>query len=74
MLTLPVWPCFSALIIQEKIRLLALMEAVFNSPPHERELPFEKVAQAAQVPVDQVEQLVMRALALGLVRGTGTRD
>eukprot|EP00045_Choanoeca_perplexa_P005269 m.44580 g.44580 ORF g.44580 m.44580 type:complete len:376 (-) comp13029_c0_seq1:117-1244(-) len=60
----------NALIIQEKIRLLALMEAVFKSPPHERDLPFERVANAAQIPVDQVEHLVMRALALGLVRGT----
>eukprot|EP00730_Choanoeca_flexa_P019613 TRINITY_DN9589_c0_g1_i7.p1 TRINITY_DN9589_c0_g1~~TRINITY_DN9589_c0_g1_i7.p1 ORF type:complete len:405 (+),score=105.68 TRINITY_DN9589_c0_g1_i7:175-1389(+) len=60
----------NAVIIQEKIRLLALMEAVFKSPPHKRDLSFERVAEAAQVSLDQVEHLVMRALALGLVRGT----
>eukprot|EP00730_Choanoeca_flexa_P019610 TRINITY_DN9589_c0_g1_i1.p2 TRINITY_DN9589_c0_g1~~TRINITY_DN9589_c0_g1_i1.p2 ORF type:complete len:101 (+),score=37.62 TRINITY_DN9589_c0_g1_i1:539-841(+) len=46
------------------------MEAVFKSPPHKRDLSFERVAEAAQVSLDQVEHLVMRALALGLVRGT----
>lgn len=49
--------------LREKICLLALNEAVFKRPTQDRTLPFSVISQEAQVPVDEVEHLVMKALA-----------
>ncbi|GAA5840507.1 hypothetical protein JCM11251_007606 [Rhodosporidiobolus azoricus] len=57
--------------LREKICLLALIEAVFKRPTSDRTLlPFSVISREAQVPVDEVEHLVMKALALKLIRGT----
>ncbi|BGP19739.1 hypothetical protein JCM10213_004387 [Rhodosporidiobolus nylandii] len=57
--------------LREKICLLALIEAVFKRPTSDRTtLPFSVISAEAQVPVDEVEHLVMKALALNLIRGT----
>ncbi|GAA6001587.1 proteasome regulatory particle lid subunit RPN9 [Rhodotorula paludigena] len=56
--------------LREKICLLALIEAVFKRPTADRVLPFSIISSEAQVPVDEVEHLVMKALALKLIRGT----
>ncbi|GAA6044442.1 hypothetical protein JCM8097_006649, partial [Rhodosporidiobolus ruineniae] len=56
--------------LREKICLLALIEAVFKRPTQDRTLPFSVISHEAQVPVDEVEHLVMKALALKLIRGT----
>lgn len=43
--------------------MLALIEAVFKRPIQDRvALPFSIIAKEAQVPVDEVEHLVMKAL------------
>ncbi|EGD74634.1 hypothetical protein PTSG_12378 [Salpingoeca rosetta] len=57
-------------VMQEKIRLLALMEMVFRAPANNRRLAFDAIGDATKTPVDQVEMLVMKALSLGLVRGS----
>ncbi|GAA5838152.1 hypothetical protein JCM3766R1_001841 [Sporobolomyces carnicolor] len=56
--------------LREKICLLALIEAVFKRPTQDRVLPFSVISKEAQVPIDEVEHLVMKALALKLIRGT----
>ncbi|GAA5900747.1 hypothetical protein JCM8208_004601 [Rhodotorula glutinis] len=56
--------------LREKICLLALIEAVFKRPTSDRVLPFSIISSEAQVPIDEVEHLVMKALALKLIRGT----
>ncbi|GAA5860925.1 hypothetical protein JCM8547_003890 [Rhodosporidiobolus lusitaniae] len=56
--------------LREKICLLALIEAVFKRPTQDRTLPFSVISKEAQVPVEEVEHLVMKALALNLIRGT----
>ncbi|GAA5931010.1 PCI domain-containing protein [Sporobolomyces koalae] len=56
--------------LREKICLLALIEAVFKRPTQDRKLPFSIISKEAQVPIDEVEHLVMKALALKLVKGT----
>ncbi|GAA5987510.1 hypothetical protein JCM5350_003109 [Sporobolomyces pararoseus] len=56
--------------LREKICLLALIEAVFKRPTQDRVLPFSIISKEAQVPIDEVEHLVMKALALKLIRGT----
>eukprot|EP00049_Salpingoeca_infusionum_P009698 m.164826 g.164826 ORF g.164826 m.164826 type:complete len:377 (+) comp14410_c0_seq4:191-1321(+) len=57
-------------VVRNKISLLALMELVFNSPPHARALSFQTIADAVQVPLDQVEFILMKALGLKLVKGS----
>jgi len=59
----------SAVLLREKISMLALMELVFNRTAEERTLPFKTVADATKVGVEEVELLVMKALSLNLIRG-----
>nr|KAG5694100.1 hypothetical protein BaRGS_033719 [Batillaria attramentaria] len=56
--------------MRQKISLLCLMEMAFQRPATDRQLTFKNVAQTARIPVVEVELLVMKALSLGLVRGT----
>ncbi|KAK7068032.1 26S proteasome non-ATPase regulatory subunit 13 [Halocaridina rubra] len=56
--------------LREKIRLLCLMEMTFQRKAWDRQLTFAEIAQETGLPESQVEVMVMRALSLGLVRGT----
>jgi 26S proteasome regulatory subunit N9 len=56
--------------IRHKIYLAALTEAVFRRPPHQRAMSFDAISADTKVPAEEVEHLVMKALSLGLVRGT----
>ena len=42
----------------------------FKRPAINRQLSFEEISQEARLPVSEVELLVMRALSLGLVKGS----
>lgn len=53
----------------EKWMLSALMEAVFSRSAKDRVLPFSYISQRTGLDNDKVEWLVMRALALDLVKG-----
>ncbi|EWC45548.1 hypothetical protein DRE_05406 [Drechslerella stenobrocha 248] len=56
--------------LRRKIRLSALTEAVFVRPPNERALSFATIVKETQVAPDEVEHLLMKALSLGLIRGS----
>lgn len=56
--------------MRQKMALLCLMEMTFRRPATDRRLPFADIAAATRLPLDQVEHLVMRALSLGLIRGS----
>lgn len=56
--------------LREKICLSALTEAVSRRPPQERTLSFETIVQETRVYPEEVEHLLMKALSLGLIRGT----
>ncbi|RYO73778.1 hypothetical protein DL766_004011 [Monosporascus sp. MC13-8B] len=56
--------------IRQKIYLAALTESVFRRPPHERAMTFAAISADTKVREDEIEHLVMKALSLGLVRGT----
>ena len=58
-----------ATAVQEKMKLLALVWLIFGKPPHERTLSFDEIAQALQVPTDQVEWVLMRAMSVKLLEG-----
>ena len=54
----------------QKISLSALTEAVFRRPPHDRAMTFETIARETQVQPQEIEILIMKALGLGLLRGS----
>lgn len=56
--------------LREKIRLLCLMEMTFQRKAWDRQLTFGEIARETGLPANQVEVMVMRALSLGLVKGT----
>ncbi|KAI1501554.1 hypothetical protein F5X99DRAFT_198161 [Biscogniauxia marginata] len=56
--------------IRQKIYLAALTESVFRRPPHQRAMSFSTISADTKVRPDEIEHLVMKALSLGLVRGT----
>lgn len=56
--------------MRQKICLLCLMEMAFTRPASNKQLTFGEVAAKTKLPEDEVELLVMRALSLGLVKGS----
>ncbi|UYV71583.1 PSMD13 [Cordylochernes scorpioides] len=58
------------IFLRQKISLLCLMEMTFRRPGNNRRLTFSEIAAEAQVLENEVELLVMKALSLGLVRGS----
>jgi 26S proteasome regulatory subunit N9 len=56
--------------LRQKIYLAALTEAVFRRPPHERTMSFATISQETKVRPEEIEHLIMKALSLGLLRGT----
>ena len=59
-----------AQMVQEKITLLAMVGMIFERPSSERTLSFADIAQRIEMSEDQVELVIMRALSLGLIRGS----
>ena len=53
-----------------KISLSALTEMVFRRPPHDRSLSFADISSETKVQPNEIEHLVMKALSLGLLRGS----
>ncbi|ORY48062.1 PCI-domain-containing protein [Rhizoclosmatium globosum] len=57
--------------LSQKLCLMALMETVFRRTKEDRgRLPFAAVAKDTRVAVHEVEHLVMKALSLGLIKGS----
>ena len=56
--------------LYQKISLAALTEAVFRRPPHDRAMTFSTISQETNVKEDEIEILIMKALSLGLLRGS----
>ena len=60
-----------AYAVKEKITLLSLVNLVFERPAHERNISFEDIVIRCKLTnSSEVEMLVMRALSLGLIRGS----
>jgi 26S proteasome regulatory subunit N9 len=56
--------------LKEKLTLISLMNFVFETPAHDRTISFEAVAAHCRLPLDQVEWLAMKAMSLGLIKGS----
>ncbi len=62
----------SRAFLRQKICLMALIQAAFERPRDgkTRLMTFEQIAEATRLPVHEVEHLIMKALSLGLIRGS----
>jgi 26S proteasome regulatory subunit N9 len=56
--------------LNQKIRVMALMEAVFNRIDLDRTLTFAEISSICEVPLNEVERLLLKAFALKVVRGS----
>ena len=70
----PIWGSINDLKVQEvklrqKISLLCLMEMTFKRAANNRTISFDEIAKETRLPLKEVELLIMKALAQGLVRG-----
>lgn len=71
----PVWSQIADLAahevkLRQKISLLCLMEMTFKRPANQKTLTFEEISRETKLPMKEIELLVMKALAQGLVRGS----
>lgn len=57
-------------VLNEKIRIMSLLELIFQLPKNDRNLHFQAIAKVSGLQVDQVEILVMKAMSLGLIKGS----
>ena len=55
--------------LRQKISLLCLMEMTFKRSANNRTITFDEIAKETRLPLKEVELLIMKALAQGLVRG-----
>lgn len=58
------------IFLYQKISLSALTEMVFRRPPHDRNLTFESISVETKVKPEEIEHLIMKALSLGLLKGS----
>lgn len=56
--------------MEQKIRLMAFLELAFNLPKNNRVITFQKLADTCGVPLGHVEFMIMKAMALKLVKGS----
>jgi hypothetical protein len=50
--------------------LLCLLNIAFERPSHDRTISFAVIAAKTRIPIEQVEWVCMRAMSLGLLRGS----
>ena len=56
--------------LEQKVRIIAFLELVFNCKKDERQISFEKITKECILPNEHVEMLIMKAMSLDLVRGS----
>jgi 26S proteasome regulatory subunit N9 len=58
------------IFLYQKISLSALTETVFRRPPHDRTMTFTTISEETKVQPNEIEHLIMKALSLGLLKGS----
>lgn len=56
-------------VLVEKMKIMALLELIFNLPKNARVLTFKQISEVTGVDLPTVELLVMRAMSLKLIKG-----
>lgn len=59
----------NAAFLSQKICLMSLIELVFKKTGQNRVISFQEISSTTLVPLNEVEFLIMKALALGLIKG-----
>ena len=59
----------AAALIHQKASILSVIELIFHRNANDRIVPFQDIATASFIPIDGVEHLIMKALALKLING-----
>jgi len=57
-------------LLEKKIALMSLVDLSFRKISVDRNIPFKDISEATHLPTQEVEMLVMRALSLGLLKGS----
>ena len=56
--------------LKQKVVLLSVMNLVFERAAHDRTIAFAEISSRSRIAIDQVEWVLMRAMSLGLIKGT----
>lgn len=56
--------------LKQKVVLLSVMNMVFERAAHDRTITFSEISNRSRIPLDQVEWVLMRAMSLGLIKGS----
>lgn len=56
--------------LYQKISLSALTQLVFSRAPQDRSMTFATISEETKVQLDEIEHLIMKALSLGLLKGS----
>jgi 26S proteasome regulatory subunit N9 len=56
--------------LEQKVRIIAFLEMVFELGKDERSISFAKIAELCKIEQQDVELLVMKAMSLELIKGT----
>lgn len=56
-------------LLKQKVAIASVLELIFHRKADERLISFQDIAEAAVVPVKEVELLLIKAMSLGLVKG-----
>lgn len=59
----------SSQFLDQKIRIMALIEMIFKKPSHSRPVAFAEIAETCELEPLQVEHLVMKSFSLGVLKG-----
>ena len=56
--------------LYQKLALAALTETVFKRAPHDRAMTFAAISAETKIKGDEIEYMLMKALSLGLLKGS----
>ena len=56
--------------LKTKIKIMALLELIFNRPKNDRNVTFETIAKVTGLPLHEVEPLVIKAMSKTLIKGS----
>ncbi|KAL0223706.1 hypothetical protein P9112_003096 [Eukaryota sp. TZLM1-RC] len=59
----------SSKVLEEKIKILGIMEVAFSKPINDRQLKFSEICTRCSIPENDAEYLLIRVMSLGLIRG-----
>lgn len=56
-------------LLRQKIAILSVVEHIFNKSSRDSNIPFETISEVSGINISEIELLLMKALAHGLIKG-----